>query len=120
MSGNVLSLNTGGSQSRDTTQLATIAAVYTDGVTLIFDGQSEASSKHYKCNTAVPFAAGDRVKVCEIAGTFVVEYVVGAPLAVQALSTASANMGYTAATSSNYLRILNNIAGILKKYKLIT
>ena len=120
MSGDVLTLNTNASTPRDTIQLATVAAVYADGVTLIFDGQSEASSKHYKCNTAVPFAAGDRVKVCEIAGTFVVEYVVGAPLAVQALSTASANMGYTAAPSSNYLRIVNNIAGILKKYRLIT
>ena len=120
MSGDVLTLNTNASTPRDTIQLATVAAVYADGVTLIFDGQSEASSKHYKCNTAVPFAAGDRVKVCEIAGTFVVEYVVGAPLAVQALSTASAHMGYTAATSSNYLRIVNNIAGILKKYRLIT
>ena len=77
MSENVLSLNTGGSPPLDTIQLATIAAVYTDGVTLIFDGQSEASSKHYKCNSAVPFAAGDRVKVCSLAGTFVVEYVIG-------------------------------------------
>lgn len=35
------------------------------------------------------------------------------------LSTTSANQGYTSATSSNYLNIINNIAGILKKYGLI-
>ena len=38
----------------------------------------------------------------------------------QTLSTASQNMGYTSATASNYLIILNNLVGILKeKYGLI-
>lgn len=60
-------------------QLATIGAVYEDGVTLIFDGQETATEKHYKCNTSVSFAAGDRVKVASISGSYVVEYVVGAP-----------------------------------------
>lgn len=41
------------------------------------------------------------------------------PIARQALSTTSQDMGYSSATSSNYLKILNNIAGILKKYGLI-
>ncbi len=42
------------------------------------------------------------------------------PIAKQSLSTSSTNMGYTSATASNYLTILNNIAGILKnKYGLI-
>ena len=35
------------------------------------------------------------------------------------LSTTSQNQSYTAATASNYLIILNNIAGILKGYGLI-
>ena len=35
------------------------------------------------------------------------------------LSTSSANMGYSSATASNYLTIVNNIAGILKKYGLM-
>lgn len=58
---------------------ATIGAVYEDGVTLIFDGQAEAGQKHYKCNTSAAFAAGDRVKILADSGTYVVEYVVGAP-----------------------------------------
>ena len=38
----------------------------------------------------------------------------------QTLSTTSQNMGYTSATASNYLTILNNLVGILKeKYGLI-
>lgn len=41
------------------------------------------------------------------------------PVSRQALSTSSTNMGYTSATSSNYLVVLNNVAGILKKYGLI-
>lgn len=37
------------------------------------------------------------------------------PIAKQTLSTSSANMGYTFATASNYLVILNNVVGILSK-----
>lgn len=58
---------------------ATIGAIYEDGVTLIFDGQKEATEKHYKVNTSVSFAAGNRVKICKDSGTYVVEYVVGSP-----------------------------------------
>lgn len=36
------------------------------------------------------------------------------PIVRQTLSTTSDNMGYTSATASNYLHIINNIAGILK------
>ena len=60
-------------------ELATVGAKYTDGLSLIFDGQSAASEKHYKCNTSVTFQAGDRVKICRISGTYIVEYVVGNP-----------------------------------------
>lgn len=58
---------------------ATVGNIYTDGVTLIFDGQAAATSKHYKCNTSIKFAPGDRVKILKDSGTYVVEYVVGAP-----------------------------------------
>lgn len=202
---------------------ATIGAVYADGVSLIFDGEDAPTEKHYLCNTNVYFSPGDRVRVLEDSGTYIVEYVVGSPkqqdtvgmprggdtgsaliknsktdfdakwgyqvaeqlgsgdiyftvskngeilpskdsgsisgcnigssskwikdaymggsygsvrlcsnstqsklsfwgadpIARQTLSTTSANQGYTSATSSNYLNILNNIAGILKKYGLI-
>nr|DAE49850.1 MAG TPA: hypothetical protein [Caudoviricetes sp.] len=62
-----------------TAELATVGAKYTDGLSLIFDGQTAASEKHYKCNTSVTFQAGDRVKICRMSGTYVVEYVVGNP-----------------------------------------
>lgn len=58
---------------------ATIGAVNSEGVTLIFDGQEEATDKVYKVNTSVVFSAGDRVKVHKDSGTYVVEYVVGSP-----------------------------------------
>ena len=59
--------------------LATVASVQSGGVKLIFDGQSEASQKTYKCNAAISFKEGDRVKIHKDAGTYIVEYPVGAP-----------------------------------------
>ena len=41
------------------------------------------------------------------------------PIVRQTLSTSSKNMDYTSATSSNYLTILNNVVGILKKLGMI-
>ena len=35
--------------------LATIGALYSDGVSLIFDGEEEATEKHYKVNTSIEF-----------------------------------------------------------------
>ena len=59
--------------------LATVGAVYDDGLSLILEGQTKATTKHYKCNTSATFAAGDRVKVARISGSYIVEYVVGPP-----------------------------------------
>ena len=70
------------SEAEETTpecNFATVGAVHEDGLYLIFDGQETASEKHYKCNTAVRFAAGDRVRILKDSGTYVVEYVVGSP-----------------------------------------
>ena len=58
---------------------ATIGAVYEDGVSLIFDGETEESQKHYLVNTSASFAAGQRVKITKDCGTYVVEYPVGVP-----------------------------------------
>ncbi|MEG2088015.1 MAG: hypothetical protein RR022_07410 [Angelakisella sp.] len=60
-----------------TAQLATVGAVYADGITLLFDGETAASTKHYKKNAAITFQAGQRVKVCKICGSYVVEYPIG-------------------------------------------
>ena len=67
------------SEQSNTHSFATVAGVFDDGVTLIFDGEEEPGQKHYLVNTSVAFAAGDRVKVSASSGTYMVEYVVGKP-----------------------------------------
>lgn len=62
-----------------TRNFAKIGAVYEDGVTLVFDGETEPTEKHYLCNTEVYFKQGDRVRIVEDSGTYIVEYVVGNP-----------------------------------------
>ena len=56
---------------------ATVGNVYPDGVSLIFDCETTETQKHYLCNTSARIAAGDRVKVSMIDGTYIVEYSVG-------------------------------------------
>ena len=58
--------------------LATVAK-YADGVSLIFPGQTAATAKHYKCNTAVTLAAGDRVLIARVSGSVVVICKIGNP-----------------------------------------
>lgn len=58
---------------------ATVGTVYADGVSLIFDGEDQETEKHYLCNTSATFAPGDRVKIAQDSGTYIVEYVVGPP-----------------------------------------
>lgn len=53
--------------------LATVGTRTTAGVTLILDGQSEATTKRYKSiSTGVTLAAGNRVLVARISGTYLV------------------------------------------------
>ena len=52
---------------------ATIGEVFADGVSLIFDGEETASTKHYKVNSFVVFNAADRVRIIKDSGTYVVE-----------------------------------------------
>lgn len=59
--------------------LATVGAKYADGVSLIFPGQTAATAKHYKCNTAVTLAAGDRVLIARVSGSVVVICKIGNP-----------------------------------------
>lgn len=53
---------------------ATVAGVYSDGLSLIFPGQTEPTTKHYKRNARLTFKVGDRVKVFYTSGTYIVEY----------------------------------------------
>ena len=58
---------------------ATIGAVYSDGVSLLFDGEDEPSAKHYRVNQIVKFEAGNRVYIVKDSGTYVVICPVGRP-----------------------------------------
>jgi len=61
-------------------ELGTITGVYTDGVTVLLDGDEEASEKHYRVNASALFLVGDRAKVHKNSGTLLVEYAIGSPM----------------------------------------
>lgn len=81
---------------------ATIGEVYDDGVSLIFDGEENASEKHYKTNAFVVFHPGDRVRIISDSGTYVVEYPVGDPK-----KTFNADTAKTAQTAQTAKRLMN-------------
>lgn len=91
---------------------ATIGQVYGDGVSLIFDGQTAATQKHYKCNRFGKFSAGDRVKIIRDSNTYVVEYPVGVPItslsADYANSAGSATSAGTATRAAHAMRLADN------------
>lgn len=51
-------------------KMATVQAVYDDGVTLLFDGETAAGTKHYK--TSVSVSTGDRVITVYVNGSYMV------------------------------------------------
>ena len=59
--------------------LATVDSVDSDGVTLIFPGESASGGKKYKRNRnpSVTFSAGQRVLLAKVSGTYVVVCRVG-------------------------------------------
>ena len=69
----------------DGVELATVVSVGTTGVRLLIDGNEEAGEKEYRVNAAQLLMAGDRVKICRISGSYVVEYVLGDPMARHAI-----------------------------------
>ena len=94
---------------------ATVGEVYEDGVSLIFDGETEATEKHYKVNTSVVFHAGDRVKIASDAGTYVAEYVVGNPGATaphELPSGGSAGQALTKSSGTDYAAQWTTINGM--------
>lgn len=89
---------------------ATIKAVYDDGVTLAFDDGSE-SQKHYKVNSGVVFNAGDRVRILEDNGTYVVEYVVGRPIKAINAGTASTADSANKLSTARQIRLTGDVEG---------
>ena len=53
-------------------QIATVGAVSASGITLIFPGQTTASTKKYPYNKSVTFTAGDKVYIAKARGTYIV------------------------------------------------
>lgn len=58
--------------------LATVSALDTNGVKLIFAGEEQSDGKVYRCNAMQRFAVGDLVKVVKDSGTYIAEYVIAA------------------------------------------
>lgn len=50
---------------------ATVVSVNNDGLELRFDGETEASAKHFPCNTGVSFSAGQRALLMKVNGSYV-------------------------------------------------
>lgn len=57
-----------------TATVATVGAVYDDGITLILPGENTAGVKRYPYNAAIAFKAGQRVHLSRESGTIIVEY----------------------------------------------
>ena len=80
--------------------LATIASIGSNGVTLLLDGAEEAGEKEYKVNAGVRFTTGDRVKVFKTSGSYIVEYVVGKPMAKYPIPSGGSDGQYLAKDGS--------------------
>ncbi|WP_417095683.1 hypothetical protein [Gemmiger formicilis] len=65
--------------------IATVSAVYSDGIALILPGDTAASDKHYPFNAAAQFVAGQRVHIARESGTIIVEYPIGGTVQSQSL-----------------------------------
>lgn len=75
---------------------ATIGGVYSDGVSLLFDGADGPSAKHYKVNTFYKYSAGQRVYIAKDSGTYVVLCAIGNPSSIiraDRIGTSSAYAG---------------------------
>lgn len=81
---------------------ATISEIFDDGVTLLFDGLDEPTTKRYKVNAFVVFQPGDRVRVIKDSGTYVVEYPVGNPRTAFTADSATSAESAVQAENADY------------------
>lgn len=58
---------------------AIVAKVHSDGLSLYIGAETEPTEKHYKCNTACKFLAGQKVYIQKTGGEYVVLFPVGNP-----------------------------------------
>lgn len=96
-------------------QIATIGSYNstTKTATLIFPGETEPTTKAYKCNESIEFSAGMRVRIAKISGTYVVEYPINGYQTGSGETPELADMANrvrnTGSTGSIYFRIYNNV-----------
>lgn len=67
------------SDEREMIRVATVSEIGAEGLRVQFDGDEAAGEKYYTCNTSIRFAAGDRVLLLAISGTYIVFCKIGAP-----------------------------------------
>lgn len=60
-----------------TGNVATVATVAVDGITLVLPGETAAGTKKYPYNAACTFSPGQRVHIAREGGTIIVEYPIG-------------------------------------------
>lgn len=58
---------------------ATVAEVYSDGLSLYLGAETTPTEKHYKCNTTCKFSAGQKVYIQKAGGEYVVLFPIGNP-----------------------------------------
>lgn len=95
-------------------QIATVATVEDDGLTLIFDGENASDGKSYPCNASIAFAEGDRVKVEKDSGTYLVDFTIGAPGSKSPIPSGGAAGQYLKKTdAADYVCEWADLSGIL-------
>lgn len=60
-------------------RLATVDAVGSSGLRIIFDGETSSDRKYYRCNSSASYEKGDRVLVQKVGGSYVVVCPIGTP-----------------------------------------
>ena len=93
--------------------LATVASLSNSGITLVFDGQTDATQKAYRnISNMDPYVVGDRVVVMKLSGTYVIlgslktsAYPVWRTTSVSDIITAGSGFSITDATYERYGRM---------------
>jgi len=90
---------------------AVIGEVYEDGVSLIFEGNTQPTNKHYKVNNSILFHSGDPVRISKHSNTYIVEFPYGAP---KVEGQVTADLAKRALTADDALKLDGKTAAELK------
>ena len=102
---------------------ATVAEVYSDGLSLYIGAETTPTEKHYKCNTTCKFSAGQKVYIQKAGGEYVVLFPIGNPateiVADRATEAETANKANSATVAEELKNTDTNFANIRLKAKYI-